>query len=738
MEHDPDSKWILRELVAASSHDNSSALSDTAVAADASTLQTVQGLLLRQAEGVDLLERIRQLPDARQHFIFHWASVVARNDSELARLFAQQALPALQLMDEAGVESWLFQAMDAYDKRGLGAAIELLENVNTFAAEYAERAAQIDLESMLGVLQPLVIGLGGRPLTVMAGEDAYTDTENIYLPASIRRFHDPQLNRVLYKALAVYLWAQNFYGTWRLLNLGQLSQLPDPEASLPAFACLERLRIEARLEADLPGQARTLANLRHAEGHDGTLPDAWQAAAEYLTNSSSTTADSLELAARLRHETLPPATCYQGQLYPARVRQVLRRRIARERDRLRASLSELQQQMAGPLAESSSRAVSDPTDAPKPGGQFALAEGQSDDASGAGPPELHYDGRPITPPAEVEGLLISIRQDLGTVPGDYLVAAAEDAPYDAEAQTLPQAERKQPLHYADGALTYPEWDYIRQRYRPDYCILREHTVPAGDAAFITRTLQKYRGPLASIRRSFEAILGEDRILRRQSDGDDIDLDALVEAQADVVRGLEMDDRVYQCRYRVDRNIAVMLMVDMSGSTRGWVNDAEREALVLLCQALETLGDRYAIYGFSGRTHSRCAIYHIKHFDESYGRAVAERISGIRPQTYTRMGVAIRHLSCLLRNVPARTKLLVTLSDGKPEDYGSYRGRYGIEDTRRALLEARRDGIHAFCVTIDREGGDYLPHMYGTANYAVIDEVRKLPLKIADIYRRLTT
>lgn len=737
MQHDPDSKWILRELVASRPQTQGSLPSDAVASADLSALQSTQGFLLRQAGGVDLLERIRQLPEPQQYFIFHWTSVVARSDSELARLFAQQVLESLRWMDQSGVESWLFRAMDVYDKRGLGAAIEVLEDVRTFAAEYAERAVQIDLETMLGVLQPLVVGLGGRPLTVVAGEDAYTDTENIYLPASIRQFHDPRMNRVVYKALAVFQWAQNFYGTWQLRHLEGIAQLPDPVASLPAFAALERLRIESRLTIDLPGQARTLAELRRLEGLDDVLAGAWLEAATQLADNASTTEDSLELAEQLRNESIPQAPCYQGQLYPARVRQVLRRRVARERDRLRQSLSELQQQMAGPLADVSSRAVSDPSDAPKPGGQFSLAQGESDDTDGSGPPELRYDGRPIAPPAEVAGLLISIRQDLGAVPGDYLVAAA-DAPYDAEAEAVPGNDRRQPLHYAEGALSYPEWDYIRQRYRPDYCLLREHTVSAGDGAFVTRTLQKYRGPLASIRRSFEAVLGEDRMLYRQSDGDDIDLDALVEGQADLVQGVEMNDRVYQRRHRVDRNIAVMLMVDMSGSTRGWVNEAEREALVLLCQALETLGDRYAIYGFSGRTHTRCAIYHIKRFDERYSRTVGERISGIRPQTYTRMGVAIRHLTGLLRDVPARTKLLVTLSDGKPEDYGSYRGRYGIEDTRRALLEARRDGIHAFCVTIDREGGDYLPHMYGTANYAVIDEVRKLPLKIADIYRRLTT
>jgi nitric oxide reductase NorD protein len=191
-------------------------------------------------------------------------------------------------------------------------------------------------------------------------------------------------------------------------------------------------------------------------------------------------------------------------------------------------------------------------------------------------------------------------------------------------------------------------------------------------------------------------------------------------------------------HRAERNIAVAFMVDMSGSTRGWINDAERESLILLCEALESLGDRYAIYGFSGMTRKRCELYKVKAFDEPYGAEVQARISGIRPQDYTRMGFAIRHLTKVLRETEARTRILITLSDGKPDDYSDYRGEYGIEDTRRALLEARRDGIHPYCITIDEQARDYLPHMYGPAAYTLVDEVRQLPLKVSDIYRRLTT
>ena len=131
------------------------------------------------------------------------------------------------------------------------------------------------------------------------------------------------------------------------------------------------------------------------------------------------------------------------------------------------------------------------------------------------------------------------------------------------------------------------------------------------------------------------------------------------------------------------------MVDVSGSTKGWINDAERESLVLLCEALEILGDRYAIYGFSGMTRKRCELYRIKRIDEHYNQEVKARIAGIQPQDYTRMGVTIRHLTRLFKDIDARTQLLITLSDGKPDDYDGYRGEYGIEDTRQALVEAKR-------------------------------------------------
>jgi nitric oxide reductase NorD protein len=204
-------------------------------------------------------------------------------------------------------------------------------------------------------------------------------------------------------------------------------------------------------------------------------------------------------------------------------------------------------------------------------------------------------------------------------------------------------------------------------------------------------------------------------------------------------GAELAPLLFTKRRKHERDLAVMFMVDMSGSTKGWINEAEREALVMLCEALEVLGDRYAIYGFSGMTRKRCEIFRVKSFTEPYGPLVHQRIAGIEPQDYTRMGAAIRHLTTLLNSLQARTKLLITLSDGKPDDYSDeYRGQYGIEDTRLALIEAHRTGVKPFCITIDSEARDYLPHMYGAVNWTLIDDVSRLPLKVAEIYRRLTS
>ena len=218
----------------------------------------------------------------------------------------------------------------------------------------------------------------------------------------------------------------------------------------------------------------------------------------------------------------------------------------------------------------------------------------------------------------------------------------------------------------------------------------------------------------------------------------MDLDAAVEALSDMKAGRTPSEKVFVRLNRQQRDIATAFLIDLSGSTSGWINETERMALLILCEAMNQIEDRFAIYGFSGQTRKRCELYRIKGFDESYGDRVKRRIAGIRAREYTRMGPPIRRLTEILGDIDARSKLLLTLSDGKPDDYDAYNGEYGIEDTRQALLESRRKGIHPFCITIDKAEHSYLAHMYGHAGYVFIDDLAKLPLKVPEIYRKLTT
>jgi nitric oxide reductase NorD protein len=287
-------------------------------------------------------------------------------------------------------------------------------------------------------------------------------------------------------------------------------------------------------------------------------------------------------------------------------------------------------------------------------------------------------------------------------------------------------------------IKYDEWDYKRSGYRKGWCTLYEQDVHPVDDPFVSRTVSKYGGYIITLKKKFELMRNITRLLKRQKDGDDIDIDAAVKTLTDLKKGLPPSEEMYTRLHRNERDIAALFLLDMSGSTKGWINIAEKEALVLMCEALEALGDRYAIYGFSGKTRNLCEYYRIKGFEDPYFGDVRSRIAGIEPKDYTRIGPAIRHSTAILSTIEARTKLMITLSDGKPEDYDAYKGSYGIEDTRQSLMEARRIGIHVFCITIDKEAHEYLPHMYGDSGYAFIDDIRKLPAKITEVYTRLTS
>ncbi len=673
----------------------------------------------------------------QQEFALRWVGIIAKTNAELAYQFVSQAAQAMTLMSLEDTEEWIIHAMDAYDKQGLFAATAAMKAVRDFASQSEQKTRGISFEDVAGVLEIFVHGLSGRRLKLEPSEETWTDTATLYLPRRIARFGNRDENYRVYKSIVAHLWAQTRFGTFRHRNTGEslstcLARYPDPRRASAIFHALETARLDACIARELPGLARSLAEVQELAGavkYDG----AWAAAVARLREPGATADDTVALIDALWDQPPPAACCYQGILHPDRAEQVMLERMAREKQLLQMALAGMTEE---PHAdESAETGTAIPPTASK---RFELRiPGDADQLPEDFLFELRLEGKPVAPPPEVRALVQSILQDLGNIPPDYLVAAG-DGDYDPRATNEKRPEDVwKGTYHEEGAVLYPEWDFRRRHYRKEWCVLREVDVHPNTEPFVQQTLKKYHGELQHLRKSFEALRGENRLMKKQSDGDDVDLDALVDALADLKQGMEMSDRLFTRTHKLERNIAVMFMVDMSGSTKGWINEAERESLVLLCHALEILGDRYAIYGFSGMTRKRCELYRIKRFDEPYSEIVEQRITGIKPQDYTRMGVTIRHLCRLLNDVEARTKLLVTLSDGKPDDFDGYRGEYGIEDTRQALIEAKQNGIHSFCITIDTEAREYLPHMYGAVNYTIIDDVRRLPFKVADIYRRLT-
>lgn len=666
------------------------------------------------------------LDAAEQEFVLHWVDVICKSNAEVAYQFTCFVPFALTLMGLDGARKWLLHCLDIYDREGLYPATAAFAAFEPYARHYRLSHITVTLPQVRGVLETMLRGLTGRTLKVEAGAQLFTDTETLYLPAAMNRYPSTSQNYRWYKIAAIHLWAQTWFGTFRrptpdTPHLSEIiAQFPNPSDALQIFTHLETYRLNACIERELPGLAREMVDLAPPPQPDTT----WLTLCQPLQAATATVHDTLQATRQLyaRQLQCPAAFAYQGDMHLEAVELTSAHRQVREKTQLQVGLDEILTEMndTRTLAEG----------APRVGEMSVETEMATDDAA-----QLHLDGEALSVPSDVARLLNSLLQDFDAVPPEWLVAAG-DADYDASAR-LAEPEPTATVPARDGYF-YDEWDYRRSTYRRNWCTLRESVAHPRHDDFVPQTLTRYAHLVAQLRRHFAALRGEARTLKAQPRGDDIDLDAAVTACADWQMGMEMSERLYLQTRKAARDLAVVFMVDVSGSTKGWINEAERESLVLLCQALEILGDQYAIYGFSGMTRNRCEVYRVKTFAEPYNAEVQARISGLRPQDYTRMGVVIRHLTQILSQAEARTRLLITLSDGKPDDYDGYRGQYGIEDTRQALLETRHVGIHSFCITIDREANDYLPYMYGHANFAVVDTVAKLPLKIADIYRRVTT
>ena len=374
--------------------------------------------------------------------------------------------------------------------------------------------------------------------------------------------------------------------------------------------------------------------------------------------------------------------------------------------------------------------------------------------------------------------------EMQTVAANMMKEAGADAPQNPAGHGYNQIphsdEEGGPLEPVEPrSFVYDEWDFRANDYRPRWCIVQERIGVAGEPQFFLETLQQHAGLMDQIRRQFESVRPEIyRKIKRLPEGEDIDFDAGIEALIDLRSRRTPDERIYWRRNKDERDVAVVFLLDMSASTAeaveegtregdwnvpgdpvaytAWLRarrgetsrrpykriiDVEKESMVLLMMALENIGDRYGVYGFSGFGRENVEFYVIKEIEERLTDRVKRRLDKVAPLHATRMGPAIRHAAAKLDLVDAKTKFLFVVSDGRPQDRGYSREgvekEYAVQDTRMALLEAKQKDITPFCLTVDRNGHDYLRTMAGDLGYEVLPDIMELPRRLPQLYKKIT-
>ena len=291
-------------------------------------------------------------------------------------------------------------------------------------------------------------------------------------------------------------------------------------------------------------------------------------------------------------------------------------------------------------------------------------------------------------------------------------------------------------------VVYPEWDCRVGQYRERGAVVRERVAALGDARWVAAALTRHAGLVRRVRARFERLRPRPVRLAGQPDGSEVDIAAYVTALADARAGTPADARMYIAVRPARRELAVALLVDVSASTDSWVTtdrrvvDVEKEALLVVCEALDALGDRYGISAFSGESADDVSVISLKGFGEHTGLGVRRRIAALDSDRYTRMGAPVRHLTAALCRERSPRRLLLILSDGKPNDVDLYEGPYGVEDTRHAVAEARRQGVAVFCLTVDREAPRYAGRIFGRGGFAVLHRAEALPAVLIDVLRHL--
>ncbi|MEW5787045.1 MAG: nitric oxide reductase activation protein NorD [Pseudomonadota bacterium] len=291
---------------------------------------------------------------------------------------------------------------------------------------------------------------------------------------------------------------------------------------------------------------------------------------------------------------------------------------------------------------------------------------------------------------------------------------------------------------------YPEWDYKSQTYRPDWASVYEGLHPRGNGNHIDKLLLKHAALAKRLKRLLDLLKPQDKVrIRYQEEGSELDLDVAIRSLIDFKGGATPDPRINMSHRTDGRDIAVMLLLDLSESLNGQAGSSgqtilelSQEAVSLLAWAVEQLGDPFAIAGFHSNTRHDVRYLHVKGFSEHWDDEVKSRLAAMEAGWSTRMGAAMRHAAHYLGARKADKKLLLILTDGQPSDVDSQDERLLIEDARQAVKELDQESIFTYCISLDPKADEYVNDIFGR-QYTVIDNIQRLPEKLPELFLALT-
>ncbi len=312
--------------------------------------------------------------------------------------------------------------------------------------------------------------------------------------------------------------------------------------------------------------------------------------------------------------------------------------------------------------------------------------------------------------------------------------------YQAEFRDLANIAESTELEEDDVCMTYKEWDYSKKRYKPDYCKVYLKKIKEGDLNYSKKCLSENSKTLNELRRKFAQIYQQRKEVKKLPDGESLDMDILVDWFTDIKSGRTPSENIYISKRKKESDLAILFLLDLSLSTDSFADgnrvlDVEKQAVILFGEVLAEYDVDFAVSGFFSKTRNNCVYHTLKGFGEDWSMG-KQRLGAVQPQGYTRIGPALRHSQTLVEAHPATQKWVILISDGKPNDYDKYEGKYGVIDVKQALREMHERHISTYAIAIESIARYYLPQMFGQNHYNILSHPEMLVHSLATLYRRI--